>query len=182
MIVRMTTPQLLPVASTWALLAAFALGTLVACGDGGSSSSTGLTADQIPGAHTPPGGYGDDFPAPILAGCTEPLVDGAPDLRGMWKAIDVMVNDAPAPPEHRAWRHFQRIEQCGDRIVITAGGVIHDMRADGTVENGVHDVAGIPIEVRRRRDGAELVFDYAGGVRIRLARTGPPESAPPSFD
>jgi hypothetical protein len=206
MIGRMTTPQLLPVACTWTLLAAFALGTLVACGDGGSSSSTGLTADQIPVAHTPPGGYGDDFPAPILAGCTEPLVDGAPDLRGMWKAIDVMVNDAPAPPEHRAWRHFQRIEQCGDRIVITAGGVIHDMRADGTVENGVHDVAerdfttqitvvatyedgvhvlrpvGIPIEVRRRRDGAELVFDYAGGVRIRLARTGPPESAPPSFD
>lgn len=206
MIARMTMPRLLPIACAWALLAAFALGTFAACGDGDGSSSTALTADQIPVAHTPPGGYGDDFPAPILAGCAEPLVDGAPDLRGMWKAIDVTVNDAPAPPEHRGWRHFQRIEQCGDRIVITGGGVIHDMRADGTVENGVHDVAerdfttqitvvatyedgvhvlrpvGIPIEVRRRRDGAELVFDYAGGVRFRLERTGPPESAPPSFD
>jgi hypothetical protein len=197
--------HLLSLVDARTLLVALAAGALAACGDG-SSSATTLTADQIPVAHTPPGGYGEDFPAPILAGCSEPLVDGAPDLRGMWKAIDVTVNDAPAPPEHRGWRHFQRIEQCGDRIVITGGGVIHDMRADGTVENGVHDVAerdfttqitvvatyedgvhvlrpvGIPVEVRRRRDGAELVFDYAGGVRFRLERTGPPESAPPSFD
>jgi hypothetical protein len=28
------------------------------------------------------------------------------------------------------------------RIVITSEGVIHDMRADGTLENGVNDVAG----------------------------------------
>jgi hypothetical protein len=28
-------------------------------------------ADDIPVAHTPPGGYGDEFPPPILAGCTE---------------------------------------------------------------------------------------------------------------
>ena len=188
------------------MLVVMALAGVAACGDAGDGSSRTLTADQIPVAHTPPGGYGDDFPAPVLAACGEPLVDGAPDLRGMWKAIDVTVNGAPAPPEHRGWRHFQRIEQCGDRIVITAGGVIHDMRADGTMENGVHDVAerdfvtpitvvatyedfvhvlrpvGIPIEVRRRRDGAALVFDYAGGVSFRLERTGPPESAPPSFD
>ena len=69
---------------------------------------------------------------------------------------------------------LERVEQCGDRLVITGGGVIHDMRCDGTEANGVHDVAeldfttpitvvstyenyvhvlrpvGIPIEVTRR--------------------------------
>ena len=44
-----------------------------------------MMADDIPVAHTPPGGYGDEFPPPILAGCTEPLVAEAPDLRGTWK-------------------------------------------------------------------------------------------------
>lgn len=191
------------------LLVVSTLGALAACGDSGSSgsASTGLTADEIPVAHTPEGGYGDAYPAAVLADCTEPLVDGAPDLRGMWKAADVTINGEPAPPDHRGWHHFQRIEQCGDRIVITGNGVVHDMRADGTVENGVHDVlesdhrtpivvvatyedgvhvlrpVGLPgIEVRRRRDGAQIVFDYLGGLRMRLDRTGPPESAPPTFD
>jgi hypothetical protein len=194
-------------ASIRVLLVGATLGALAACGDGGGASGGGLTADQIAVAHTPPGGYGDDFPPPVLAGCTEPLIDGAPDLQGMWTAADVTVDGEPAPPEHRAWRSFQRVEQCGDRIVITGNGVIHDMRADGTEENGVHDVlesdhktpivvvatyengvhvlrpVGIPgIEVRRRRDGAQMVFDYIGGVRMRLDRTGPPESVPPTFD
>jgi len=33
--------------------------------------------------------------------------------------------------------HVERIEQCGDRVCITSSGVIHDMRADGTVERYV---------------------------------------------
>lgn len=182
------------------------LAALPACGDS-EQAPAGLLADDIAVAHTPPGGYGDAFPEPILAACTEPLVEGAPDLRGMWKSVDVTVGGEPAPEDHRARRHFQRVEQCGDRIVITGNGVIHDMRCDGTVENGVDDVAerdlttrlrvvatyedgvhvlrpvGVPgIEVRRRRDGDQMVFDYVGGVTIRLERTGPPESAPPSLD
>ncbi len=31
-----------------------------------------MMADDIPVAHTPPGGYGDDFPPLILAGCALP--------------------------------------------------------------------------------------------------------------
>ncbi len=182
------------------------LATLPGCGDS-EQAPTGLRADEIAVAHTPPGGYGEAFPEPVLAACTEPLIEGAPDLRGMWKAVDVTVGGEPAPADHRARRHFQRVEQCGDRIVITGNGVIHDMRCDGTVENGVDDVAerdlttrirvvatyedgvhvlrpvGVPgIEVRRRREGDQMVFDYVGDVKIRLERTGPPESAPPSFD
>src|SRR5204863_159313 len=49
----------------------------------------GRSVDDIPVAHTPPGGYGDAFPGPILAGCSDPLVDGAPDLRGLWQVTEV---------------------------------------------------------------------------------------------
>jgi hypothetical protein len=82
----------------------------------------------------------------VLAGCDEPLNDGAPDLRGNWKAVDVRVNGEPVPKggdsmTSKLWRHTERIEQAGSRAVITGGGVIHDfMACDGTAENGVHDV------------------------------------------
>ena len=92
--------------------------------------------DEIPVAHTPPGGYGDDAPPPILAGCTDPPVDGAPDLRGWWRTIEVLV-DGVAHADHPGLGHVQRVEQAGDRVVVTGGGVVHDMRCDGTVANGV---------------------------------------------
>ncbi len=44
-------------------------------------------ANETPVAHTPAGGYGTSFPPLILSGCTEPLVIGAPDLRGISKTI-----------------------------------------------------------------------------------------------
>jgi len=105
----------------------------------------------------------------------EALVDGAPD------------------PTHRLLRSVQRIEQCGDRVVVTAGGNIHDMRCDGTEANGVNDVAeidkvtpitvvatfedgvhvlrpvGLPIEVKRWLDGDDLIWQYLG-VTCRLNR------------
>jgi hypothetical protein len=152
-------------------------------------------AREIPVAHTPPGGYGDAFPDPILAGCTDPLVAGAPDLRGTWQVIEV-VADGKALAGHPALGSMQRIEQCGDRMVVTGGGIIHDMRCDGTEEHGVHDVAefdrrtpitvvasyedgvhvlrpvGLPIEVTRRRDGEQMVWDYLGfAARLRRAVT-----------
>ena len=164
---------------------------------------------DIPVAHTPSGGYGDHgvapydrkFPDPVLAGCGEPLADGAPDLRGTWKAFEVRVNGELAPPDDdslagRLHRHTERIEQAGNRAVITGGGVIHDfMACDGTEENGVHDVMahdfttpitvaasyedralvlrpkGLPgIEVRRWLDGDHLVWEYAAGCTVRLNR------------
>ena len=96
----------------------------------------------------------------------------------------------------RLWRHTERIEQAGSRAVITGGGVIHDFLAcDKTEENGVHDVMaqdfttpivvtasyedgalvlrpkGLPgIEVRRRLDGDQLVWEYAAGCTVRLNR------------
>lgn len=162
----------------------------------------GAPADAIPVAHTPPGGYGDDTPPPVLAGCTEPLVQGAPDLRGWWEVTDVRVEGAPAP-DHGLMGVRQRIEQCGDRFVVTATGVVHDGRADGTEENGVNDVAemdyetpitvvatyedgihvlrpvGLPIEVTRTIDGDELLWVYAGTV-TRSRHLGPVDEVPAS--
>ncbi len=142
--------------------------------------------DEVPVAHTPEGGWRGEMPPPVLVGCSEPLVQGAPELRGLWKVVDVEMNGVKAPDGHPVRGLVQRIEQAGDRIVVTAGGVIHDMRCDGTPENGVNDVAerdfttpitvvatyedgvhvlrpvGIPIEVRRWREGDEMVWTYPG--------------------
>ena len=110
-----------------------------------------MNADHIPVAHTPPGGYGPQFPPLSLDGCTEPLVEGAPDLRGVWKAISATRGGEPVAPDDRLLSYTERIEQCGNRIVDCGGGTIADARADGTEENGVHDVS---------------VFDYTTPIHV----------------
>jgi hypothetical protein len=42
--------------------------------------------------------------------------------------------------------YVERIEQCGNRIVDAGGGTIADARADGSEENGVHDVSAFDFE------------------------------------
>jgi hypothetical protein len=154
-----------------------------------------VLADEIPVAHTPSGGYGPSMPPPVLAGCTEPLVDDAVDLRGTWRVMAVVVDGATVA-DHPVLGKEQRIEQCGDRLVVTASGVIHDMRCDGTEAHGVHDVmqtdfttpitvvatyeagvhvlrpVGVPIEVRRWLEGDAMLWDYAGLFTARLERIG----------
>ena len=102
-----------------------------------------IKADDIPVAFTPAGGWRDEMPPSVLAGCTEPLSADAPDLRGLWQAIAVESEGQPLP-DHRLNKHVERVEQCGNRVVVTSEGKVHDMRADGTLENGVDDVAGPP--------------------------------------
>jgi hypothetical protein len=152
-----------------------------------------MHADDVPVAHTPDGGYGETMPPPIL-GCTDhPLADGAPDMRGTWKIVEIAWREG-IPEQPRMYDHVERIEQCGDRVIVTASGVIHDMRADGTEANGVHDVAaadmktaitvvctfedgvhvlrpvGLPVEVTRRLDGDRLVWSYGPMFEARLER------------
>jgi hypothetical protein len=164
--------------------------------DTGATATTAraVSADDIPVVHTPPGGYGEMMPPPILRACSERLVEGAPDLRGLWEVVSVEVS-GDVVTGHPAIGALQRIEQCGDRLVVSAAGIIHDMRCDGTLEHGVHDVMqtdfttpvhvvatyengvhvlrpnGMPIEVRRRRDGDQMVWDYVG-FTARLDRIG----------
>ena len=75
------------------------------------------TASEIPTAYTPAGGWKGEMPPPILAGCTEPLVDGAPDLRGLWKVVDAEVRGERAP-DHPVIGHIERIEQAGFQRVL----------------------------------------------------------------
>lgn len=157
------------------------------------------TVDEIPIAYTPAGGWAE-WPPPVLAGCSEPLPDGAPDLRGIWQVYEVVVG-GEAVEKHPAMGSVSRKEQAGDRLVVTGGGVIHDMRCDGSLEHGVHDVAaadfetpvhvvatyedgvhvlrpdGFPIEVKRWRNGDDLVWQYVG-FTARMRRLGPPEANP----
>ncbi len=127
-------------------------------------------ADDFPVAHTPDCAW-TTFPQPILAECTEPLVADAADLRGLWQDV--------------AGTHIERIEQCGNRVIIVSTGVTHDMRTDGTLEHGVNDVSqagcmsiqvaaawvdgrlelrpfGGNVAVTRERVGEQLKFVYAG--------------------
>ena len=153
-----------------------------------------MRASDIPVANTPVGGWIAEMPPPILAGCTEPLVDGAPDMRGVWRVVSVDWKAGDPPDANPVADHVERIEQCGDRVCITSSGIIHDMRADGTVENGVHDVAavggqeitvvatfedgvhvlrpvGMPgVEVTRRFDGHQLVWTYGPMFVARMER------------
>ena len=166
-------------------------------------------ASTIPIASTPTGGYGDPaldrydrvMPDPVLAGCDEPLVDGAPDLRGTWRAVEVRTGGELATPGgddmiSRVWSHHERIEQAGSRAVVTGGGVVHDFfSCDGTEEHGLHDVLAsdfatplvvvgsyedgalvmrpteMPgVEVKRWREGDELVWEYSVFFTVRMRR------------
>lgn len=120
-----------------------------------------VRAGDIPVSHTPPGprGYGRTFPPPVLKTCTEPLVAGAPDLRGIWKPIEH--NGKPPEPSSRFSTYAERIEQCGNRIVDMGGGTVADARADGTDENAVHDVS-----VRDFKSPIFAVASYENGVFI----------------
>ena len=149
-----------------------------------------VRADEIPVAHTPAGFWHGEMPPPVLAGCDEPLAPGVPDLRGLWRAIAIETNGVPVENP----RHVERIEQCGDRVVITASGVVHDMRVDGTLAHGVNDIAAGsgqllsvaasveggkltlrpnngPIAVTREREGDELIVRFLVLNRVvRLRR------------
>lgn len=145
-------------------------------------------ASEIPkGASS--GSTNGPWPPPVLTGCDEPLVDGAPDLRGVWQ-----VHRGPLKG------HIERIEQAGNRVAITSGALVHDMFVDGTLEGGVNDTAegsGVAISVAARfedgrhnlypankgvvavtryLDGDEMVWRW-GPWRNRLRRLAAPEDA-----
>jgi len=120
-----------------------------------------VMAEDIPVAHTPPGGYGKTFPAPVLATCSEPLSIGAPDLRGIWKTVHAERGGKPAPADDRLYRYVERIEQCGNRIVDMGGGTIADARADATYAHGVHDVSAFGY-----RKPVHVIASYEKGVFV----------------
>ncbi len=152
---------------------------------------SGLMARDIPKGNTPGCGY-DHFPLPILAQCTEPLVEGADDLRGLWIGVS---------GGHVG--HVERVEQCGNRTVVTSSGVIHDYGPNSTAGLNTNDVEGSvvftigdreycgrssasmlwnhgildfhafgwgPVVVRRYREGDQLVWEYIDGSKTYMDR------------
>lgn len=124
-----------------------------------SVESATLLAVDVGKAATPEGRW-SDWPPMVLAACDEPLIDGAPDLRGVWQ-----VHAGPMKG------HIERIEQAGDRVTITAGGVIHDMFADGTLTGGVNDegVGGASVSVAARFEEGRLNL-YLNDNRLVVTR------------
>lgn len=152
-----------------------------------------LMADDIPVAITPHN-YARGMVAPVLDGCDEPLVEGAVDMRGRWKVVEVTMNGKSTD---RMVGVVQRIEQCGNRVVVSTSSVTHDMRCDGTYENGVNDMGeaaaggrlisvaasfengvhilrpkGVPITVEREIIDGELIWRY-GPIWTRSVRVEP---------
>jgi len=152
---------------------------------------SGLMAAEIAKGNTPGCGY-KHFPLPILAACTEPLIEGAADIRGLWIGV-----------EGGHVGHVERVEQCGARTVVTTAGIIHDYGPNSTLgentddtegsvlfsigereycprssasmiwNNGVLDFHALgwgPVVVRRYLDKGQLVWEYADGRVTRMNR------------
>ena len=146
---------------------------------------------EIPKGNTPGCSY-DHFPLPVLADCTEPLVDGAADIRGLWVGV-----------EGGKVGHVERVEQCGSRVVVTSSGIIHDAGPNSTGGLTSNDTEGNvlftignreycprtsasmlwnnkvldfhvfgwgPVVVKRYLDGDQLIWEYADGSITRMDR------------
>ena len=151
----------------------------------------GLMAADIPKGNTPGCGY-KHFPLPILADCTEPLVAGAADIRGLWIGV-----------EGGHVGHVERVEQCGARTVVTTAGIIHDYGPNSTLGENTDDTEGSvlfsigdsdycprssasmvwnegvldfhalgwgPVVVRRYLDQGQLIWEYVDGGVTRMNR------------
>lgn len=93
-------------------------------------TGTGKQASDIAKGNTPGCGYAH-FPAPILAECTEPLPPEADDIRGLWRGV-----------EGDKIGHVERVEQCGNRTVITSAGIIHDYGPNSSAGLNTNDTEG----------------------------------------
>jgi len=131
------------------------------------------TSEELPRVNTPimPLGYGADYPAPFYADCSTPIGTGIPDLRGDWTEATVMIGGTEIPAQ--ADIHTERIEQCGNRILVVSEGVLHEVFLDDdSMYNGVNDVnpMGQPIHATGRFENNTLfltpIFPPQSGVML----------------
>ena len=151
----------------------------------------GKLAADIAKGNTPGCGY-DHFPLPVLGECTEPLAEGADDIRGLWVGVE---GGHPG--------HVERVEQCGSRTVVTSSGIIHDYGPNGSAGLNTNDTEGSvlftigeteycmrtsasmvwrdevlnfhvfgwgPVVVKRYLAGEQLVWEYADGSTTLMDR------------
>ncbi|WP_438952530.1 hypothetical protein [Porticoccus sp.] len=117
------------------------------------------------GSLSPEGICQSEWQEPVLSTCTEPLAEGVPDMRGLWSSPG----------------HSERVEQCGDLVIISGFNYIHGGYATGRVSDGVNDFrAGsnctAPIAVALIYEANELQFNTAGLTpvirRLEIAEDG----------
>jgi len=156
------------------VLVALLAGTLVpACGGPDPvAQGTASTVATVRRVAT----YRDRLPDAVIGSCAEPLAAGAPVLAGLWLPESAERAGRPVPADDPLLSDLQRVEQCGNRVVLTEGGAVRDMV--GTYRDGAHAVMaadGSVVETRRR-DGDQLVWTR-GDTTVRLgvqARYGTP--------
>ncbi len=120
------------------------------------------SSTEIPRVNTPvmPLGYGDEYPDLFYAGCDTPIGSGIPDLQGEWTEETVVIGGVEFPAS--SMLYSERIEQCGNRILIANNGVLREVFLDdNTLFNGVNDVnaQGLPVHFRGRFEDNRLVLD-----------------------
>lgn len=119
------------------------------------------SATEIPRVNTPivPFSYGATYPEPYYDECATPIAEGVPDLTGDWIETNVTIGgeEIPAFPNPRR----ERIEQCGNRILIASNGVLHEVfAADRSMFNGANDVDpnGLPAHLTGRFEDGVLIL------------------------
>ena len=158
-----------------------------------------------PGGPHPEGGWGDTMPPPILAGCAEPPPTAPPIWPACGRSSEVEAGGAPCSrppcprpgPAHRAVRRPPRGHRQRDHP-RHAGGRHRGARRPRRRRDGLRHPdhrrghlrgrrascpVGLPVEVRRRREGDQLVWDYLN-FTARLDRIGDADADPvrPSGD
>ena len=96
---------------------------LVPACEAGLLSVSAASYDGSFGSLTAEGECQSAWPAPYLSGCTEALPEGVPDLRELWADEG----------------HVERVEQCGDLVIIVGENYTHGGYATGDVADGVDD-------------------------------------------
>ena len=119
------------------------------------------SAMEIPRVNTPimPFGYGVEYPAPFYTDCTTPIAEGIPDLQGEWVEQTVTIDGTEFPTGGNGYT--ERIEQCGNRILVTSSGLLHEFfTTDNTMFNGANDVnvMGQPVHATGRFEGNSLIL------------------------
>ena len=119
------------------------------------------SSSEIPRVNTPvmPPLYQGAYPPHFYADCTTSIANGIPDLRGDWSEETVTIAGIEYPA--LADVHSERIEQCGNRILVVSEGALHEVFLDDdSMYHGVNDInpQGQPIHASGKFENNTLIL------------------------
>ena len=152
---------------------------------------SGKRAAEIPKGNTPGCAY-THFPLPILADCTEPLSPQADDIRGLWRGVKGKHIDHVERIEQCADRTVVttsgiihdygpnstaglNTDDTEGMVVFTLGDRAYCPRSSSSMmwqdkKLNFYVFGWGPLVVRRYREGAQLVWEYADGSTTHMER------------